>query len=219
MSSSSKPDSKGRENNKKAKQRRKKRSGNATPVTNPSGPSTPAPGLGEDLSSKGGKGAGFGGEDYVAFAFSDPSDDEDETSFHVDAKGKGKAREYEGGPAAAKSGRDDGRDGDSRSRKRDRDDEGDRNPFPRREREWDRGKRGRSDRDRDRVGSTKQYEMVFEFDDLQRFDPYSSKKAPWVVDIEWEDCKNVAEMCVPYVLVDGREADRCSGYTGKSMHL
>jgi hypothetical protein len=43
--------------------------------------------------------------------------------------------------------------------------------------------------------------MVFAYDDLlsskqQRFDPYPSKKAPWVSGLEWDRCKNVAEMCV-----------------------
>ena len=97
----SRSDKKPGENRKK---RRKKRSGAATPVS-ASGTSTPqvTGDLGGDqLPSTSATNVlavkGFDGEDYIAFTFSDLSDDDEEGSFHVDAKGKGKARVSEGGP-------------------------------------------------------------------------------------------------------------------------
>jgi hypothetical protein len=62
-------------------------------------------------------------------------------------------------------------------------------------REWDVGKPSRSD-DRDRDRNRRR--------DLDRDDGYANKKqrqdassrrAPWVEDLAWEDCANVSEMC------------------------
>ncbi|KAH7929632.1 hypothetical protein BV22DRAFT_1056505 [Leucogyrophana mollusca] len=75
------------------------------------------------------------------------------------------------------------------------------------EREWDRGK-GRSrgddrerDRDRDNSrGEKRKYDMVFDFDDKddssyrRQKPPSASRKAPWVSDVDWDSCHNVAEM-------------------------
>ncbi|KAF5358558.1 hypothetical protein D9756_001196 [Leucocoprinus leucothites] len=65
------------------------------------------------------------------------------------------------------------------------------------ERDWDRG--NFRERSRERGGdSRKRKHDVVDFDDgyvnkKQRIDA-ASRKAPWVYDIDWDDCKNVAEM-------------------------
>lgn len=73
------------------------------------------------------------------------------------------------------------------------------------EREWDKGKTkpedgdGSHDRDRGGRGTKRKYEMVFDEDSLdyrqrrQHYHP-ASRKAPWVSNVDWDSCHNVAEM-------------------------
>ena len=73
------------------------------------------------------------------------------------------------------------------------------------EREWDKGKRregdddGSRDQDRGSRGTKRKYEMVFDedsWDYMQRRQDHHhpSRKAPWVADVNWDGCRNVAEM-------------------------
>ncbi|KAG2357091.1 hypothetical protein BDR07DRAFT_1298717 [Suillus spraguei] len=72
-----------------------------------------------------------------------------------------------------------------------------------REREWDKGKReihGDGSRNGGGLGTKRTYEMVFDDEDLrdhrkrrQDFPP-TSRKAPWVAKVDWDSCRNVAEM-------------------------
>lgn len=71
-----------------------------------------------------------------------------------------------------------------------------------REREWDKGKRethGNGSRDGDGRGTKRTYEMIFDDEDLRdhrkrRQDFPTSRKAPWVAKVDWDSCRNVAEM-------------------------
>lgn len=71
------------------------------------------------------------------------------------------------------------------------------------EREWDKGKRRERDdsreRDRGGQGTKRKYEMIFDEnprDYRQRRQDYppASRKAPWIADVAWDNCRNVAEM-------------------------
>jgi non-canonical poly(A) RNA polymerase PAPD5/7 len=69
------------------------------------------------------------------------------------------------------------------------------------EREWDKGKPREGDEDRGGRGTKRKYEMVFDedsWDHRQRRQDYhpTSRKTPWVDDVDWDSCHNVAEMCV-----------------------
>ncbi|KAG1734310.1 hypothetical protein EDB19DRAFT_1639124 [Suillus lakei] len=70
------------------------------------------------------------------------------------------------------------------------------------EREWDKGKRethGDGSRDGGGRGTKRTYEMVFDEDvrdyrkRRQDFPP-ASRKAPWIAQVDWDGCHNVAEM-------------------------
>lgn len=241
---------KGRENRKKAKRKRRQSgdpssvsaSGISTPRTEEPAKLKIHLGEKEEKGVANGSGAATKttgsaafGEEFIAFSFSDPPSDNDvdddnedrdqDASFRVDAKGKGRAREMNGGAGVEAHGSDDERE---RSRKRRRDRSEDRyggrgDGGSSHLREWDKGKDrgGRRGRD-DRVGLAKEYEMVFDFDTHkpQRFDPYTSKKAPWVAGIDWERCNNVAEMYVePLHLNDGVFSFLCKKVTSGSRGL
>ncbi|KAH7914043.1 hypothetical protein BJ138DRAFT_1133701 [Hygrophoropsis aurantiaca] len=70
------------------------------------------------------------------------------------------------------------------------------------EREWDKGKDTRRmderDKDRDgRHGEKRKYDMIFDpadTDDWAYRRQPPSRKAPWVRDVDWDSCNNVAEM-------------------------
>jgi len=74
-------------------------------------------------------------------------------------------------------------------------------------REWDKGK-GKArpgptkqdfENDREDGGKKRKYDLVFDDDDLvQQRREKTFRKAPWVTAVDWESCKNVAEM---YVLI------------------
>ena len=71
--------------------------------------------------------------------------------------------------------------------------------------EWDngKGKAKASDldfqRDREDSGKKRNYDLIFDDDDLmQQKRDKTFRKAPWVTGVDWESCKNVAEM---YVLI------------------
>jgi non-canonical poly(A) RNA polymerase PAPD5/7 len=74
-----------------------------------------------------------------------------------------------------------------------------------REREWDKGKldtHGDGSRHGGGRGTKRTYEMVFDDEDLrdhrkrrQDFHP-TSRKAPWIAEVDWDGCRNVAEMYV-----------------------
>jgi hypothetical protein len=64
------------------------------------------------------------------------------------------------------------------------------------ERDWDRGKPERRTRSRER-GMKRKHDAI-DFDDgyankKQRMDA-ASRKAPWILDTDWDNCRNVAEM-------------------------
>lgn len=67
------------------------------------------------------------------------------------------------------------------------------------EREWDRGKPRERSRERGNEARKRKYDEADLEDGYankkQRMNA-ASRKAPWVYDIEWDDCKNVAELCV-----------------------
>lgn len=74
-------------------------------------------------------------------------------------------------------------------------------PPPAPKREWDEGKRSpprNRERERDRKGKGREH------DEGRRggyaADAASSRRAPWVYDVEWEKCPNVAEMYVSLVM-------------------
>jgi non-canonical poly(A) RNA polymerase PAPD5/7 len=61
-------------------------------------------------------------------------------------------------------------------------------------REWDVGKPSRAD-ERDR-GRRRDHEREDGYANKKERMNASSRRAPWVDDVAWEDCANVAEMCV-----------------------
>ncbi|KIJ58324.1 hypothetical protein HYDPIDRAFT_102916 [Hydnomerulius pinastri MD-312] len=68
-------------------------------------------------------------------------------------------------------------------------------------REWDRGKpTSKQDRDEDNRRAKRKYDLVFDEDDdwahsrRRRYEPQTSRKAPWVSYVNWDSCHNVAEM-------------------------
>ena len=67
-----------------------------------------------------------------------------------------------------------------------------------RERDWDRGK-GRA-QDRDNVGGKKRkadFDRNDGYNKKERMDA-ASRKAPWVTDVDWEGCANVAELSASF---------------------
>jgi non-canonical poly(A) RNA polymerase PAPD5/7 len=67
---------------------------------------------------------------------------------------------------------------------------------PKPTREWDAGKPARIDnRGRDR-NRQRDHERDDGYANKKQRLNASSRRAPWVDDIEWEDCANVSEMCV-----------------------
>ncbi|KAK2463866.1 hypothetical protein APHAL10511_004171 [Amanita phalloides] len=115
-----------------------------------------------------GKAAAFG-QDFIAFPPSEESGEEEPEPGPIGRRrDKGKGRETS--PAVREWGKDKDKDKDK--------------------------DRVREDDDRER--SRRKYDLVFDFDDSygskkQRLDAHS-RKAPWLDQFEWEDCKNVAEL-------------------------
>ena len=76
-----------------------------------------------------------------------------------------------------------------------------------RERDWDRGK-GKA-QDRDNFGGKRRradFDRNDGYNKKERMDA-ASRKAPWVTDVDWEGCVNVAELsaschCLHYVVTD-----------------
>ncbi|KAF9218364.1 hypothetical protein BS17DRAFT_742293 [Gyrodon lividus] len=68
------------------------------------------------------------------------------------------------------------------------------------EREWDRGKALRLDRDEESHGTKRKYDLVFDEEDdwayrkSQRYERQVTRMAPWVSQVDWDSCLNVAEM-------------------------
>jgi non-canonical poly(A) RNA polymerase PAPD5/7 len=133
-------------------------------------------------------------------------------------KGKGKAQDPISSPDAERVDKPKGRDqtpprardrerdritvrerSRERERERSRDRDRNREKYRDRERDRDRDRDGYGDRNGEGIHKRK-YEMVFDPNDgyankKQRTNA-SSRKAPWVVDLNWDRCNNVAEMCV-----------------------
>lgn len=69
------------------------------------------------------------------------------------------------------------------------------------EREWDIGKPPRMD-DREGRGMKRKSDSAFDEEDdrghrrRQRFESYDNKKTPWVSQVDWDSCHNVADMYV-----------------------
>jgi non-canonical poly(A) RNA polymerase PAPD5/7 len=70
-------------------------------------------------------------------------------------------------------------------------------------REWDKGK-GKAkasdqdyERDKEGAGKKRKHDLIFEDDLVQQKRETTFRKAPWVIAVDWESCKNVPEMCVP----------------------
>lgn len=67
------------------------------------------------------------------------------------------------------------------------------------EREWDIGKPQRMD-DGEGRGTRRKHDSSFDEEDdrayrrKQRFEPYDIRKTPWVSQVDWDSCHNVAEM-------------------------
>jgi len=155
--------------------------------------------------------ATFGGDDFIPFELYDSPDEEEGVArYSKDRKGKGKEIEDAGRSSdREENGRDTkenngkGGDGGPVSPWRERD-----SRMP--ERQWDKGKRSRDwdddrrrpgsgrDIDRDRDGNRKRKYDEYQGDDRdrsmkQRFD-ITSKKCPWMIGVDLEKCRNVAEM-------------------------
>ncbi|KAG6335160.1 hypothetical protein ID866_3922 [Astraeus odoratus] len=65
------------------------------------------------------------------------------------------------------------------------------------EREWDRGKSSRYDRDERRRGTKRRHDDLSDDDDdrgYRRAPMQVPRKSPWVADIDWKGCNNVAEI-------------------------
>lgn len=66
-------------------------------------------------------------------------------------------------------------------------------------REWDKGKPRRTG-DEDGRGVKRKYDFASDEEDdradrrRQRFEPYDARKTPWVSQVDWDSCHNVAEM-------------------------
>jgi non-canonical poly(A) RNA polymerase PAPD5/7 len=87
-----------------------------------------------------------------------------------------------------------------------------------RERDWDKGK-GKS-LDRENVGGKKRKA------DFDRNDGYkkewmaaASRKAPWVTDVDWEGCANVAELSASFHWLYCLVTDDTPDYIERSRHL
>ena len=67
------------------------------------------------------------------------------------------------------------------------------------EREWDVGKPPRKS-DKDGRGMKRKHDSAFDDEEdrayrrRQRLEPYDARKTPWVSQVEWDSCHNVAEM-------------------------
>jgi non-canonical poly(A) RNA polymerase PAPD5/7 len=92
-----------------------------------------------------------------------------------------------------------------------------------RERDWDKGK-GRA-QDRDNVGGKKRkadFDRNDGYNKKERMDA-ASRKAPWVADVVWEGCANVAELSASFIgfivswLTTRQTTSRGSGVCG--IHL
>lgn len=171
------------------------------------------------------------GADYIGFDFKDDEDGESVVRFGGD-KGKGKARETsrerERTPEREREReRKERRDGRrardrERSRERKRDDER-KKDRERRDRDRSRDRDRHRDRDMDSRG-TKRRKDSFDIDDgyvnkKQRLDA-ASRKSPWVANLDWTQCRHVAELCVPCSILCFPQTEYCSvGYTGKLRPL
>jgi hypothetical protein len=153
------------------------------------------------------------GEDFIPFTLSDPpsSSEIEDRNNRNSGKGSGADRkrghDWERGIDEARKERDRGWDED-RHRGRDRSD----SPRPQ-----DKGK-GTADGTASRRQNGK-YDMVFDFNDgfankKQRVDA-SSRKAPWVEKVDWEECNNVAELYVFYYECVLRFLNFIAGCTGR----
>lgn len=153
----------------------------------------------------------FGGDDFIPFELYDSTDEEEGLArYSKDRKGKGKAIED--------AGRSSDREEKGRDTKENHGKGGDGGPAPpwrerdsrMSERQWDKGKRPRDwdddrrgpgsgrDMDRDRDGNRKRKYDEYQGDDRdrstrQKFDT-KSKKCPWMIGVDLEKCRNVAEM-------------------------
>ena len=150
----------------------------------------------------------FGGDDFIPFELYDSPDEEDGVAtYGKDRKGKRKATEDDGHSSDREA---NWRDGEKNHGKRR--DGGDVPPWregPSSEREWDKDKRphdwgddrrrpgSRRDMDRDRDGNHKRKYDEYQGDDRDRrrrkLDT-ASKKCPWMIGVDLEKCRNVAEM-------------------------
>lgn len=88
-----------------------------------------------------------------------------------------------------------------------------------REREWDKGKERAQDRDN--VGGKKR-KADFDRDDgyskKERMDA-ASRKAPWITDVDWEGCANVAELSASFHWLCGVVTDDTLDYIERSRRL
>jgi len=89
-------------------------------------------------------------------------------------------------------------DGEEAQNEKDKSKESVREAQPANNREWDQGKVRERSRGRGGESTKKRKHDAVDFEDgyankKQRMNA-ASRKAPWVYDIDWEDCRNVAEM-------------------------
>lgn len=136
--------------------------------------------------------------DFIAFSFDDDElESHDEEHEDMDPKGKGKQR------AASPSAR--GKDSYAR--------------------EWDKGKSrlANDDRNHGRKRKVDEVDLNDGYENKKQRVNAASRRAPWVWDVDWDSCRNVAEM---YALVFSNplrltlQLGICNiGFTEKLMHL
>lgn len=88
-----------------------------------------------------------------------------------------------------------------------------------REREWDKGK-GKA-QDRDNVGGKKRkadFDRNDGYNKKERMDA-ASRKSPWVTDVDWEGCANVAELSASFHWLYCVVTDDTPGYIERSRRL
>lgn len=88
-----------------------------------------------------------------------------------------------------------------------------------RERDWDKGK-GKA-QDRDNAGGKKRkadFDRNDGYNKKERIDA-ASRKAPWVTDVDWEGCANVAELSASFHWLYCMMTDDTPDYTERSRDL
>lgn len=158
------------------KNKKKKEKAQTQPEAGPSSPKAANPKESQGANSSSGSSTKNGGDksfleaDFIPFSFDDEPEEQEEEEEPFDPEGKGKQRANSSTNA--------------------------REPYAR---EWDKGKSRVLASDDRRHGHKRKVDEVDRqdgYDNKKQRADAASRRAPWVWDVDWENCRNVAEMYV-----------------------